>query len=298
MELKELEYIVTIAEEGGISRAAQKLYLAQSSLSQFLSRYEAELDTKLFQRTGAGVRPTAAGEVFIANARQMLAQFERVKAELKEAEQPKGGRISFGISSFRGSALIPPVLSRFREEYPTVQVHIVEHDSAVLRKKVAAGELDLALVALQAEETEERVAVMKDEVCLVIHRAHPAMEYVHFRHSSRPWVNLKDLAAFEFLLSNRSTVLGSLARRQFEIWNMDPPVVNEDLTAAFALHMACSGLGLAFTYASCAIARSDVEYVSIGEERTFVDLVLISPPDGYRSRSSRAIEKMIREFYH
>ena len=85
MELKELEYIVTIAEEGGISKAAQKLYLAQSSLSQFLSRYESELDVKLFQRTGSGVRPTAAGEVFIRNARQMLQQFERVKTELKEA---------------------------------------------------------------------------------------------------------------------------------------------------------------------------------------------------------------------
>ena len=81
MELKELEYIVTIAEEGGISKAAQKLYLAQSSLSQFLSRYESELDIKLFQRTGSGVRTTAAGEVFVRNARQMLQQFERMGRE-------------------------------------------------------------------------------------------------------------------------------------------------------------------------------------------------------------------------
>ena len=298
MELKELEYIVTIAEEGGISKAAKKLYLAQSSLSQFLSRYESELDVKLFQRTGSGVRPTAAGEVFIRNARQMLQQFERVKTELKEAELPKGGRISFGISSFRGAALIPPVLKRFQTAYPTVDVVISEHDSSVLRRKIAAGELDMALVATTpGKKVPEHVPIMKDEVCLVINRSHPAMEYVHYRYANRPWVALEDLADFEFLLSNRSRVLGAVAYQQFEVRNMTPICRNSDLTADFAAQMARYGLGIAFTYGSCAKNNSDAEYVSIGEDRVFVDLVLIFPPDGYRSRSNRALEEMIRDFY-
>ena len=66
MELKELEYIVAVAEERSISKAADRLYLAQSSLSQFVSRYEAELGVKLFKRTSGGVRPTAAGSCFCA----------------------------------------------------------------------------------------------------------------------------------------------------------------------------------------------------------------------------------------
>lgn len=298
MELKELEYIVTIADQGGISKAAQKLYMAQSSLSQFLSRYESELDTKLFQRTGSGVRVTAAGEVFVRNARQILQQFERVKTELREAELPKGGRISFGISSFRGAALIPPVLKRFQAIYPTVDVVISEHDSVVLRKKIAAGELDMALVAIApGQKSPEHVPVMKDEVCLVINRTHPAMEYVHYRYANRPWVNLEDLAGFEFLLSNRSKVLGAVAHQQFEMRNMTPVSRNCDLTADFAAQMARHGLGIAFTYGSCAKNSSEAEYVSIGEDRVFVDLVLIFPPDGYRSRSNRALEEMIRDFY-
>ena len=61
MNLKELNYIVTIADEGSISRAAEKLYMAQSSLSQFLQLYEAELGAPLFMRTSRGVRPTASG---------------------------------------------------------------------------------------------------------------------------------------------------------------------------------------------------------------------------------------------
>ena len=76
LDLKELEYVVTIADEGSISRAAERLFMAQSSLSQFLARYEAELGARLFSRTGGGVRPTGAGEIFIRSAREMLLRYQ------------------------------------------------------------------------------------------------------------------------------------------------------------------------------------------------------------------------------
>lgn len=299
MDLKELEYVVAIAEAGGISRAAERLYMAQSSLSQFLARYEAELGARLFTRTGGGVRLTGAGEIFVRSAKDILRQYQQVKAELKEADLSHSGVIHFGVSSFRGGALIPPVLKRFRTEYPLVDVVLHEHNTNVLNRKTASGELDLALVALRPEERPEAAeAVLRDEVCLVVNRAHPMMEYVHFDSSFRPWAELRDAARFELLLSNPSTVLGGLAEREFEKLGLTPRAVNRDLTAAFAMEMACQGLGLAFTYGSCAVKRSDVEYVSLGEEGYFVDLVLVFPPDAHRSRSVRALEAMIRDFYH
>lgn len=64
MDLKELDYIVTVADEGSISRAAEKLFMAQSSLSQAVRLIEQDLGTSVFVRTARGVRPTAAGEAF------------------------------------------------------------------------------------------------------------------------------------------------------------------------------------------------------------------------------------------
>lgn len=87
MDLKELNYIVTIADEGSISHAAEKLYMAQSSLSQFLHLYEAELGTPLFMRTSRGVRPTASGSVFIAHARQILLHYRRAQSEVWGIEE-------------------------------------------------------------------------------------------------------------------------------------------------------------------------------------------------------------------
>ena len=144
MELKELEYIVTIAEEGSISKAAERLYMAQSSLSQYVARYEAELGVKLFKRTSGGVKTTAAGELFLRSARQMLLQYHQVRKQLTDLDAPMEGSIHFGISTYRGSYLFPKAMHLFRQEAPTVDVLLHEHDSIVLQRKVAAGELDLA----------------------------------------------------------------------------------------------------------------------------------------------------------
>lgn len=299
MELKELEYIVAVAEEGSVSKAAERLYLAQSSLSQFLSRYEKELGTKLFVRTASGMRPTAAGESFLLHAREMLAQYHRMKVELTETGSVHRGHIEFGISTFRGVSLIPHVLKRFQKEYPNVELVIHEHDSMVLQRKIDAGELDMALVALRAgQKRPEDIPVMQDEVFLVAHRDHPVMEFVHVGEGGpdRPWVEMTDAARFEFLLSNRFTVLGSVAQHQFDAYGITPICRNDNLSAALSAAFARRGMGLAFTYGSCIVKREDVVYLSIGKDRCFVDLVLIYPPKGYRGRANKALEEMIRQY--
>lgn len=177
MELKELEYIVAVAEEQSISKAADRLYLAQSSLSQYVSRYEAELGVKLFRRTSGGVRTTAAGELFLKNARQMLLQYHQIRQQLTDLDAPMEGQIHFGISTFRGSYLFPKAMHLFRQESPTVDVVLHEHDSIYLQRKIAAGELDLALVAFREDQWENQGKfLMKDEVLLVANRDSPVME--------------------------------------------------------------------------------------------------------------------------
>ena len=296
MELKELEYIVAIAEEGSISKAAERLFLAQSSLSQFLSRCEAELNTKLFTRTSGGVRPTPSGTLYIKNAKNMLLQYHQVKNQLRDLGAPLEGRIDFGISTFRGSYLIPKVLRNFREEAPTVEVVLHEHDSIYLQRKIAAGELDMALVAFRQDQRQNQgKLVMQDEVLLVASRDHPVMAYVQEGHGGpdRPWVDISDILHLEFLLSNRSTLLGSVAKQQFDRLGAVPKSINENLTAPFAASMARRGMGIAFTYRSCIEDNRDAIYMSIGKERCFVDLVLMYPPEGYRSKAVRSLEQAI-----
>lgn len=297
MELKELEYVLAVAEEGSISKAAERLYMAQSSLSQFLTKYEAELEVKLFMRTATGVRLTRSGEIFTKNARQMLRQYHQMKGELSDIKELFSGRIEFGLSSFRGSYLMPRVLSRFKEQYPGIEVIIHEHDSYRLRDMLAAGNLDIALVAVNRSLTGgAHSSIMRDEVYIVARDDHPIMAYVHDSADSKhPWVDFADAAQFEFLLSNRFTVLGSVAQNLFEEVRQVPIATNTNLTAAFAASMARAGLGLALTYHTCATEKPDVKYIRIGQTGHFVELVLEYPAGGYRSRATRALDKLIHD---
>lgn len=158
MDLKELRYLIVIAEEKSISRAANRLYMAQSSLSQFLTTYETTLGYPLFIRTSNGVRPTEAGEKLLCFAYQALADYHRVRDEMQDISQLKGGTVILGISSFRGSYLLPPVLSAFHKKYPAVHVRIVEKDSLALEQMLLRGEIDLALLALPEKQVRRNNA--------------------------------------------------------------------------------------------------------------------------------------------
>lgn len=296
MELKELEYIVTVAEEGSISRAAERLYMAQSSLSQYLSRYEQELGVKLFRRTSNGVRPTSAGELYIRNARQMLIQYQQVRKQLTDLDTPIEGKIHFGISTFRGGYLLPKALHLFRQEVPEVEVVLHEYDSNVLERRIASGNLDMALVAIRPDQWHgQGKLLMKDEVLLVANRDHPVMEFVREGGGGpdRPWVELEDIAHLDFLISSRAAMLGNIAQQQFEMLGVKPKAVCGNLTASMASALARRGMGVAFTYRSCIEESRDVIHLSIGKKRCYVNLALIYPPEGYRSRAIRAFENVI-----
>lgn len=298
MHLKELQYIVTLADEGSISRAAERLYMAQSSLSQFLAHYEAELGAVLFVRTSKGLMPTAAGKLFIENARSMIYQYRLVRNELYDMEHLRKGRIVFGISSFRGSYILPPILKQFDSSYPNVIVNIVEANSIALEEKILKGMLDLALVVLPLKKINHNVETLgSDEILMVTSSSHPVMAYLH-KKDTYPyyWVDLKEAARFEFILSDYDTILGIRSRQEFKRAELSVNARYITITAALAVAMAQAGLGLAFTYRSCVEAQNEAVYASIGEQGIYVNLALAYPFADYRTKAALALGKMIRDF--
>ena len=151
MEMKELAYFIAIAEERSISKAAERLFMAQSSLSQFLRILENNVGSKLFVRTSRGVRLTQEGELMLQYAYKTLSEYRSVQNEIKDMKQLKSGRVIMGISSFRGSYLLPPVLNAFRLEHPDVKVEIVEQNSMALEQMILAGEIDIALLVMSED---------------------------------------------------------------------------------------------------------------------------------------------------
>ena len=299
MDLKDFTYLITLADQGSVSKAAEELFMAQSSLSQSLHQLESELGVQLFIRTSKGIRPTHNGAVFIDHLRKLTEDYRRAKNELWDNEHLKGGKVTLGISSFRGRRMVPLILNRFYEKYPDAQVDIVEENSMKLEELLLDGRLDLAVIALPPVKLRHGTIFLKnDEVLMVANRRHPIMEVVHPKaDGSGYWVDMKDAAHYGFILSDHDTILGNIGRNLLKKEKSRGKIINGNITAALAVSMAAEGLGLAFTYASSVEPTEGAVFLSIGEEGAFMGLGLAYPSEEYHSKAVRALEEVIREIY-
>jgi len=150
MNLKQAHYIKTIAECGGITAAAKKLYVSQPSLSQMLRHVEEELGVEIFDRSIAPFHLTYAGEKYLHAAQIMLSAQEQLESEIREIRHDHSGRLRLGISVSRGMQVLPLVIPKFAKKYPKVKIELVESGSDALDAMVREGKIDLALAATEA----------------------------------------------------------------------------------------------------------------------------------------------------
>ena len=148
MELRQLQYLVAVAEEGSFTRAAGRVHVAQPGISAQVRRLERELGQELLDRTGRAVRPTAAGEAVLPYARAALAAVEGARTAIDEIAGLVRGRVSVGTVIGCGAVGLPEVLAGFHRTHRGVELTLSEGNSDQLLAEVLSGELDMALVGL------------------------------------------------------------------------------------------------------------------------------------------------------
>ena len=147
MELWHLKYFIAVAEEGHITRAAERLGMQQPPLSQRIKAIERELDVQLFHRKARGVELTDAGRAFLNNARAVLAQLDHAFDTTRRTARGEEGRISIGIvpaSPFH--PLVPRAIRAFREAYPLVSVRLEERLGGELLELLRSEQIDVAFI--------------------------------------------------------------------------------------------------------------------------------------------------------
>ena len=150
MNLKQAQYVKTIAECGSITAAAKKLFVSQPSLSQMLRQLEQETELPIFDRSTTPLRLTYAGEKYLHAAERMLAANAELESQLREIRQEHAGRLRLGISITRAMQVMPLVLPVFRQQYPNVTLELTEKGSGNLEELLRMGNIDLALAALES----------------------------------------------------------------------------------------------------------------------------------------------------
>ncbi|RJF95515.1 LysR family transcriptional regulator [Noviherbaspirillum saxi] len=146
MELRQLRYLASIVESGSISRAAQRLYVAQSALSQQLSKLEAELNTKLLHRTATGIRLTEDGRKFCEHANQILRNVEDAKRAFSDNPNTPVGTVTLGIPQSVSAALALPLFVAAKQRLPRVTLLITEELTGNLENQLIDERLDMSVL--------------------------------------------------------------------------------------------------------------------------------------------------------
>ncbi|MGW1289264.1 LysR family transcriptional regulator [Streptomyces sp. NPDC002586] len=161
MELRQLRYFVTVVEEAGFTRAAERLHLAQPGLSAQIRQLERELGQALLDRSGRSVRPTEVGAAVLPYARAALAAVDGVRQTVEEYTGLLRGRVAIGLvpGTLAHAFDMAGQLADFHDAHPRVEVTLTEDTSDRMLAALRRGELDLAVIGIAEEEPPPGIAV-------------------------------------------------------------------------------------------------------------------------------------------
>src|SRR5262245_6656927 len=155
LDLRQLRYFIAVAEEGHVTRAAERLGMQQPPLSRQIQAIERELDVRLFRRKARGVELTDAGRAFLDNARATLAQFDHAVEATRRTSRGEQGGICVGYTS--GAAfhlLVPSVICDFNRAFPLISVTPTEGSPYELVERMRNDQVDVVFMRTSVAQTD------------------------------------------------------------------------------------------------------------------------------------------------
>lgn len=175
MSLDKFDYVLALAEERNLTRAAKKTFISQPALTNYINKLESQLGIKLFDRTVTPIQITRAGALYIERMKKIQMAENNLFSELR-ALGSQETVFHFGIGATRGSHWLPFLIPEFCRRHPEVALQLHEHGEAFLEDGVRQGEIDLAFGALNTSYPEVVYEKLTDEqVLLAVPRSYPCV---------------------------------------------------------------------------------------------------------------------------
>jgi DNA-binding transcriptional LysR family regulator len=240
MELRQLRYLVALADECHFTRAAAREHIAQPALSQQIRRLEAEVGLALVERTTRKVALTGAGELLVARARHILSELEAATAELQTLAGVQGGRLSVGALHTMGPVDLSLLLASFHRNHPAVELTVREQSSEELAEMLRDDVIDLAFLSV-TERIQSRGLqlhrLVSEELVAVLPTAHPL--------AGRDGVTLTELAGDPFVSFRPGSRLRELLDSAAAGAGFEPRIALESNESRRIRSLVSGGLGVA-----------------------------------------------------
>ena len=250
MQLKSFQYMLAIAENPTLSKAAEVMYISQPALSQQIKAIENEVGARLFVRKGHSMALTPAGEAFLLCARRILQAYTAMEHEISILNRAEQNTIRMGISPFYSQHYLPKILPDFLTAHSQIKIDIIEDISLNLERKLLDGELDFCMLPLYPKnDLLEYETLFHEEILIALPSSHPLNK--HYSESSAalgnyPTLDLALLKNEPFIGLKKIQKFSALGLRLCEEAGFSPNTICETLNWETVHMMIASGLGVGF----------------------------------------------------
>jgi LysR family transcriptional regulator, transcription activator of glutamate synthase operon len=262
MELRQLRYLVALAEARNFTRAAEHEHIAQPALSQQIRRLEQEAGVARVERTTRRVALTEAGELLAVRARRILAELDAATADLRALSGLQTGHVLIGAIHTMGPLDLSIALGTFHERHPGVELTVREESSEELAELLRVDELDLAFLSVTERIESHGIGfhpLVTEELVAIVPREH--------RLGGRRRVRMAELAGERFIAFREGARLRELLITASHAAGFEPRIALESNESQLIRRLVARGLGVAI------VPRSD----SGGDSQDVSVATLIEP---------------------
>ncbi len=243
MSLRQYEYALAVADEGSVTAAAERLRVAQPSVSQQIRGLERELGVQLFARTPSGLVPTVVGRAFLREAQVAVNASRRARATARAGADELAGELTVAVQLGFGTRQLPGALGALRRRFPRLEVTVFEEpSSAELDRLGRRGVLDLALMAACEQTPDDAHHLGDEEFVVVLGAGHPRL--------AADRVELSGLAGEPWVRFDRDGALDAVLLNVLRDNDLTPSAVARVSQTATAVRWAAAGLGVTLVPAS------------------------------------------------
>lgn len=244
MNTRQIQYAIALSKTLNFSQTADELGITQPSLSKQIMNLENELGVKLFDRNHSPMTLTPAGEFFVIHAQELLYKEDQMIKGLESFQSGEHGKLTIGVTPFRSLYLMPDIVKEIKNEYPGVRVTLVEANSTQLRKEVAEGKYDFAVVNLPVDESVLDVTALEPDT-LVLAVPNSMTSNLPENNDELVSIDFSKAKELPFIVLGQGQELRELFDKLCASADFNPNIATEVVGVTTAWAMARAGVGAA-----------------------------------------------------
>jgi len=291
MDLRQLEMLIAVVDAGGYTKAGELLHVSHSAIHRQIRLLESEIDDRLFVRKGTSIQITETGQKVVVTARRIQQEIAGILQQVSGAKRLTSGHLHIGTGTSILTLFLPPIVQRFRKQYPGIEVRITTGPAHQIISDVQSGKLDLGVVyapedLLPGEAVPGYERLYKEEFVLVVGKHHPLGKMTS--------ITLTEAVKFPFILYPKLSNVRRLFDRALQRLDLSPQVVMEVENEEAMEKLIAIDIGIALISKRRAI-NDKIRQIRIRDVKFHCDVGIIVASSEYLPPPVAEFTKMCRE---